>query len=1222
MGPAGGHYRADITARKIFESRFYWPTILKDAARYVHEYDACQRAGSDLSEESIEYSWWKESANKDGTKFIPCLNGSLVSLSSQFFASPMSDRENIIRRTTSFSMSLNGNCSGSQSDNMVGSPHGFLIHLVVIFKNIQKVKEIIDREFQTFGRIVDAFIANKRSKIGKRFDFVRFSGIRDEEAFVRALSKEVPVRLSNNGHSSKQSYASVANGVVAPKEVSSIGTLNKNRSILLNKHDLIKVENTYTVVLVKVKEVDKISNMYCICRNDDFIDVEIHYVGGLWVWIEFESEKVSASHCVLGDQMQKKVISLFWKFKCFDLEADDIMSVGRVCIATKMPSSISETVSGDSKDSIEEKESHYSSKNEDKNEELDDFIEKVVEEKITSKFQNDSHHVEEEVTGMEAHASSGSKPPGFENIIQEGVEKIMGTQVLVLERLNVLPLLKNLNQLKKGFSFIDEMSKMIEVTVLDRVWSDHRPILLHSKTTDFGPIPFKKFHSWFDRKDFDIVVKEAWNSLSVTNVGSTMALHIKVKELKAQLKLWYSRTKVSEVSKKNSILISLKSLDDKIDAGQATDNDRRIRVNTWHELDNLVKLESMDLFQKARVRWDVEGDENTMFFHGIINSKRNKQMIKGILQEDSMVNLEEIKNAVWECGSQKAPGPDGITFMFIKKYWDLLHLVIQTFVVNFFSFGSFPPGVNSSLFTLILKVNNPLFIKDFRPISLIGFQYKIVAKILANRLSKFIDSIISNEQSAFISGRQILDGPLILSEVIDWYKNRNKKLLLFKVDFEKAFDSVSWHFLDHVMDKLGFSSTWRRWIRAGLTTSRASILINGSPTSEFSIKRGLRQGDPLSPFLFIIVMEGLHIAFRDGLMKNMFRGVSIGSLGIRLSHLFYADDVIIISEWNQNDMDNIIRILNAFHLVSGLKVNINKSNLYVGVPFSKVVRLAVGTGCSASSLPLTYLGLPIGTWKPPYPHKIRARQPWFILYVYFKVLDAVIRYNRLFRLKKNQDCLISDRIDNGSWSWDWSRTLLPGRTQDDLNNLLIDISSLDIKVDRDSPTFILSADNTFSITVARKYLDDCMLHSLPHRLNLSFRGLDIDSISCHVCNGVVESNSHVFFSYNSTSNIWRLVRGWCDQKFPVLSSCSDWDSWLSACNASKTRMIELMSSLLLLVGSFGGMTLSAHSSSIMNLIVCDSNAAISSISNVSPSPLLSTIFFDDEKVDIVIGILE
>ncbi|GJT42666.1 RNA-directed DNA polymerase, eukaryota, reverse transcriptase zinc-binding domain protein [Tanacetum coccineum] len=109
------------------------------------------------------------------------------------------------------------------------------------------------------------------------------------------------------------------------------------------------------------------------------------------------------------------------------------------------------------------------------------------------------------------------------------------------------------------------------------------------------------------------------------------------------------------------------------------------------------------------------------------------------------------------------------------------------------------------------------------------------------------------------------------------------------------------------------------------------------PTSEFSLKRGWRQGDPLSPFLFIIVMEGLHIALKDGLVANMFSGVKVGSNGIHLSHLFYVDDVIIFSDWNQNDIDNIIRILNVFYIASGLKINVYKSNLYgVGVSSSEI----------------------------------------------------------------------------------------------------------------------------------------------------------------------------------------------------------------------------------------------------------------------------------------------
>ncbi|GKA86255.1 putative RNA-directed DNA polymerase, eukaryota, reverse transcriptase zinc-binding domain protein [Tanacetum coccineum] len=288
-----------------------------------------------------------------------------------------------------------------------------------------------------------------------------------------------------------------------------------------------------------------------------------------------------------------------------------------------------------------------------------------------------------------------------------------------------------------------------------------------------------------------------------------------------------------------------------------------LQEGVWVSDPGAIKMAFLEFYKEKFSRHD-----SPMILPSMSSAKSLSDSDRHLL--DSMVFLEEIKNAVWDCGSQKAPDPDGFSFMFVKKYWDIMKIDIQNFVMRFFSSSSFHPGTNSLFFTLIPKVSNPLYIKDFRPISRIGFQYKIVAKILANKLSKVMDSIISHEQSAFISGRQILNGPLILSEVIEWNKKKKKKMLLFKVDFEKAFDSVSWGFLNHVMERLGFSSTWRKWIMAGLKSSRASILVNGSPTSEFSLKRGLRQGDPLSPFLFIIVMEGLHIALKDGLMTNLF----------------------------------------------------------------------------------------------------------------------------------------------------------------------------------------------------------------------------------------------------------------------------------------------------------------------------------------------------------------
>nr|GEX32530.1 putative RNA-directed DNA polymerase [Tanacetum cinerariifolium] len=170
---------------------------------------------------------------------------------------------------------------------------------------------------------------------------------------------------------------------------------------------------------------------------------------------------------------------------------------------------------------------------------------------------------------------------------------------------------------------------------------------------------------------------------------------------------------------------------------------------------------------------------------------------------ERLVTLEEIKEAVWDFGSSKACGPDGFSLAFVKKYWDIIQKDLYDFINSFFTSSELPYGANSSFFTLIPKVNNPTLITDFCPVSLIGIHYKIIANILAYRLSKVIDKIVSKEQSAFISGRQILDSPIILSEIIEWYKKRKKQLLIFKVDFEKAFDSISWKYLDHILDRLG-----------------------------------------------------------------------------------------------------------------------------------------------------------------------------------------------------------------------------------------------------------------------------------------------------------------------------------------------------------------------------------------------------------------------------------
>ncbi|GJS89195.1 RNA-directed DNA polymerase, eukaryota [Tanacetum coccineum] len=270
-----------------------------------------------------------------------------------------------------------------------------------------------------------------------------------------------------------------------------------------------------------------------------------------------------------------------------------------------------------------------------------------------------------------------------------------------------------------------------------------------------------------------------------------------------------------------------------------------------------------------------------------ITVSQRSTRFKSLSEEQSnmligLISMHELKDSVWSCGNDKAPG-------FI------------------------PTGCNSSFITLIHKVINPMGVSDYRPISLI----------------------------AFVKGCQILDGLMLVNEVLAWYKKKKKRAMVLKIDFEKAYDSLSWEFLDRMMEFMHFPIQWRKWIRASLHSARASILINGSPTVEFRLQRGLRQGDPLSHFLFIIAMEGLHVAMEDAIASNFFQGLKIGNDELSISHLLYADDVLFMREWSSTNIHNLLIILHYFYVSSGLKINLHKSNLYgIGVKRNEVQKMA------------------------------------------------------------------------------------------------------------------------------------------------------------------------------------------------------------------------------------------------------------------------------------------
>nr|XP_043616324.1 uncharacterized protein LOC122588274 [Erigeron canadensis] len=504
--------------------------------------------------------------------------------------------------------------------------------------------------------------------------------------------------------------------------------------------------------------------------------------------------------------------------------------------------------------------------------------------------------------------------------------------------------------------FLDSMKDYV-LEALDEIVSDHRPLLFRQQVLDFGPTPFKFYNSWLQLNGFDEVFKKSWDtSVHKSSKNAFVVLKDKLKALKTDLKSW--RKEENQVRNLDHIAKEIADIDQ---------NMRKLKGIKYNGVWVVNPSEIKKCFQ------DYYANKFKRFNGAPFNLVTSNIKTLGENEVTNLVacfSLDEIKNAVWSCGGDKAPGPDGFSFALVKKHWISMKDDICNMVSEFHTHGSIPPGCNSSFITLIPKVSNPTIMSGFRPISLIGIQYKIIAKLIANRLALVINSVVSSEQSAFIKGRQILDGPLLLNEVIDWYKAKRKKLLLFKIDFAKAYDSLSWDFLFYMLHIMRFGDKWISWIKACLSSTKSSVLINGNPTEEFPIQRGLRQGDPMAPFLFIIAIEGLHIAI-DNLARNgLFESAKINQISV--SHLFYADDVMIVGEWSENNLVNISNALRFFYGISGLKINFEKSTVIgVGVHQDNVSHLANYIGCKAEKLPFKYLGIPIGasskrisTWEP------------------------------------------------------------------------------------------------------------------------------------------------------------------------------------------------------------------------------------------------------------------
>ena len=207
-----------------------------------------------------------------------------------------------------------------------------------------------------------------------------------------------------------------------------------------------------------------------------------------------------------------------------------------------------------------------------------------------------------------------------------------------------------------------------------------------------------------------------------------------------------------------------------------------------------------------------------------------------------------------------------------------------------------------------------------------------------------------------------MDDILIANEAVDEARRMKKELLLFKVDFEKAYDSVDLNYLDSVIAKMNFPALWQKWISECVGTATVSVLVNGCPTYEFPIERGLQQGDPLSPFLFLLATEGFNILISAVVGAQLFNGYGVGPVGdVKLTHLQFADDTLIIGDKSWLNVCSMRAVQILFEDVSGLKVNFNKSMLIgANISDSWLSEAAAVMNCRRGTIPFIYLGLPIG----------------------------------------------------------------------------------------------------------------------------------------------------------------------------------------------------------------------------------------------------------------------
>jgi len=526
-------------------------------------------------------------------------------------------------------------------------------------------------------------------------------------------------------------------------------------------------------------------------------------------------------------------------------------------------------------------------------------------------------------------------------------------------------------RLDRAMATPDWTSRFIDVfvEVLVTCSSDHKPLWISFASNlckRRGQRPFKFEACWNLDEESLKIVKDVWEG-TVDAGGAMEETTKKLILCEKALKGW-SSSKYGNISRTIQALSKqLKNLQ----INETPTNAKEIQA-LQQKIDGLMEMEDVRWKQRAKRHWYKSGDRNTQFFHAWANQRRRQNSIgnitdlegrrwsdheglgrafsdyyqqlfstEGVVGLDECLSTvspkvspdmnelllkpflpEEIDHALAQMSPLKAPGPDGFGVSFFQKHWQTVGDLVRTAALDFLNNGILPPSVNTTFIALIPKHPLASSVTDFRPISLCNVLYKIMAKVLVNRFKQVLPSVISSHQSAFVPGRLISDNILVAYEALHTMHTRmqgKQGYMAIKLDISKVYDRVEWDYLEAIMYKLGFAGPWINRIMQCVKSVSYSVLINGTPYGRITPTRGIKQGDPLSPYLFLLCAEGLSSLIGKAEEEGLISGVPIVARGYKLSHLLFADDSLLFCRANSMEWDNVMNLLMKYEKVSGTK---------------------------------------------------------------------------------------------------------------------------------------------------------------------------------------------------------------------------------------------------------------------------------------------------------------